>query len=104
MAGGEAAWADSSPVSDLVIRNGRVLDGEGSPWIAADVAIKDGRHARHGSAGAGMGRPVTSILSDLAASPVSNGGPIKQGCAEKRERETLLGSQPKTEIGDKVHE
>ena len=27
---------------DIVIRNGRVLDGMGNPWILADVAIKDG--------------------------------------------------------------
>ena len=32
-----------APAYDLVIRNGRVLDGMGNPWIAADVAIKDGR-------------------------------------------------------------
>lgn len=31
------------PVYDIVIRNGRVLDGAGNPWILADVAIKDGR-------------------------------------------------------------
>jgi N-acyl-D-amino-acid deacylase len=28
---------------DVVIRNGRVLDGAGNPWILADVAIKDGK-------------------------------------------------------------
>jgi N-acyl-D-aspartate/D-glutamate deacylase len=33
---------------DIVIRNGRVLDGRGNPWILADVAIKDGRFARIG--------------------------------------------------------
>ncbi|MBK9154315.1 MAG: amidohydrolase family protein [Chloracidobacterium sp.] len=33
---------------DIVIRNGRVLDGAGNPWILADVAIKDGRFARIG--------------------------------------------------------
>ena len=33
---------------DLVIRNGRVLDGAGNPWILADVAIKDGRFVRIG--------------------------------------------------------
>jgi N-acyl-D-amino-acid deacylase len=33
---------------DLVIRNGRVLDGAGNPWIRADVAIKDGRFAKVG--------------------------------------------------------
>ena len=31
-----------------MIRNGRVLDGAGNPWIAADVAIKDGRFAAIG--------------------------------------------------------
>ncbi|MCO6512009.1 MAG: D-aminoacylase [Aridibacter famidurans] len=34
---------------DVVIRNGRVLDGAGNPWILADVAIKDGRFARIGT-------------------------------------------------------
>ena len=33
---------------DLVIRNGRVLDGAGNPWILADVAIEDGRFAKIG--------------------------------------------------------
>jgi N-acyl-D-aspartate/D-glutamate deacylase len=33
---------------DLVIRNGRVLDGMGNPWILADVAIRDGRFAAIG--------------------------------------------------------
>ncbi|HEY4647490.1 MAG TPA: amidohydrolase family protein, partial [Gemmatimonadales bacterium] len=28
---------------DLVIRNGRVLDGAGNPWIRADVAVSGGR-------------------------------------------------------------
>ncbi len=33
---------------DIVIRNGRVLDGAGNPWILADVAIRDGRFAQVG--------------------------------------------------------
>ena len=33
---------------DVVIRNGRVMDGMGNPWILADVAIKDGRFVRVG--------------------------------------------------------
>src|SRR3954462_13193505 len=40
---------------DVVIRNGRVLDGAGNPWILADVAIKDGRFARIGKV-TGRGR------------------------------------------------
>jgi N-acyl-D-amino-acid deacylase len=30
-------------VYDLVIHHGRVIDGTGSPWYAADLAIRDGR-------------------------------------------------------------
>lgn len=44
----QAAGQDASAAYDLVIRNGRVLDGEGNPWIAADIAIKDGRFAKIG--------------------------------------------------------
>jgi len=33
---------------DLVVRNGHVIDGTGSPWYAADVAVKDGRIAAIG--------------------------------------------------------
>ena len=40
---------------DVVIRNGRVLDGAGNPWILADVAIKDGRFVRVGRV-AGRGK------------------------------------------------
>src|SRR5215210_8685575 len=38
----------SEPTYDIVIRNGRVLDGAGNPWIAADVAIANGRFVRIG--------------------------------------------------------
>jgi N-acyl-D-amino-acid deacylase len=37
-----------APEYDIVIRNGRVLDGAGNPWIRADVAIKDGRFVKLG--------------------------------------------------------
>jgi N-acyl-D-aspartate/D-glutamate deacylase len=40
---------------DIVIRNGRVLDGAGNPWIGADVAIQNGRFARIGHV-SGRGR------------------------------------------------
>ena len=33
---------------DVVIRNGRVLDGAGNPWIRADVAISDGKFVKIG--------------------------------------------------------
>jgi len=43
---------------DIVIRNGRVFDGAGSPWIRADVAVKDGRIALVGHV---TGRGVREI-------------------------------------------
>src|SRR6187397_1606969 len=43
-----AAAQTAEPVYDIVFRNGRVLDGAGNPWIAADVAITDGRFVRIG--------------------------------------------------------
>lgn len=42
------AGAQSEASYDVVIRNGRVLDGAGNPWILADVAIKEGRFVRVG--------------------------------------------------------
>ena len=42
------AAQSNGPDYDVVIRNGRVLDGAGNPWILADVAIKDGRFVRVG--------------------------------------------------------
>ena len=52
-AGQAARRPDVSPgvrtsTYDIVIRNGRVLDGMGNPWILADVGIRDGRFAKIG--------------------------------------------------------
>lgn len=45
---GSAQPAGGAPTYDIVIRNGRVLDGGGNPWVRADVAIKDGRFVKIG--------------------------------------------------------
>lgn len=37
-----------APLYDVVIRNGRVLDGAGNPWILADVAVRSGQIVRIG--------------------------------------------------------
>ena len=42
-----AAHAAPGPY-DVVIRNGRIIDGTGSPWYSADVAIRGGRIAAIG--------------------------------------------------------
>ena len=36
---GEQATSDTH---DLVLKNGRVLDGAGNPWFKADIGLKDG--------------------------------------------------------------
>ncbi len=77
------------PIYDLVIRNGRVLDGAGNPWIAADVAIKDGRFVRIGRVeGKGKreidatGRYVTPGFIDMQD---QSGGVLpKNGLAESK--------------------
>jgi len=40
--------APAEPLYDVVIRHGRILDGTGSPWIAADVGIAGGRFVKIG--------------------------------------------------------
>jgi dihydroorotase/N-acyl-D-amino-acid deacylase len=47
LASGPRLNAQGTPF-DLVIRNGRIIDGTGSPWYAADVGIRDGRIAAIG--------------------------------------------------------
>jgi len=42
------AQATEPALYDVVIRNGRVLDGAGNPWVLADVAVRAGRIVRIG--------------------------------------------------------
>jgi N-acyl-D-amino-acid deacylase len=44
-----AAQQPAAATYDIVVRNGRVLDGMGNPWIVADVAIAGGRFVRIGA-------------------------------------------------------
>lgn len=44
-----AAWAAAAADYDVLIRNARVLDGSGSPWYQADVAVRSGRIAAIGA-------------------------------------------------------
>lgn len=38
-----AAAASAQTTADVLIRNGRLLDGTGNSWVWADVAVKDGK-------------------------------------------------------------
>src|SRR5271168_2665115 len=35
--------AQKGPEFDLLIRNGKVVDGTGNPWYYADIAVRDGK-------------------------------------------------------------
>jgi N-acyl-D-amino-acid deacylase len=45
-------WPEAQPGAfDVLIRNGRVMDGSGNPWMRADVGIRDGTIATVGALG-----------------------------------------------------
>lgn len=48
-----AGTSAAEPDYDLLIRNGRVVDGTGNPWFHGDVAIRDGKIAAVGRSPAG---------------------------------------------------
>ena len=43
------AWPLLAQPFDVLIRNGRVIDGTGSPWYSADIGIRGGRIAAIGN-------------------------------------------------------
>jgi dihydroorotase/N-acyl-D-amino-acid deacylase len=43
------AQASSAPPYDLVITNGHIIDGTGSPWYSGDLGIRDGKVAAIGN-------------------------------------------------------
>jgi N-acyl-D-amino-acid deacylase len=47
-AAASAAAREASPAYDVIIEHGRVVDGTGAPWYAADVGIRAGRIAAIG--------------------------------------------------------
>ena len=44
-----AQTQSSRPAFDLVITNGRIMDGTGSPWYSGDIGIRDGKIAAIGN-------------------------------------------------------
>src|SRR5437016_219823 len=59
---------DAAPAAyDLIIRNGRVIDGTGRPVFNADIAIKDDRIARIGNLRGAQISIAGSILQSIGA-------------------------------------
>ena len=52
---------------DIVIRNGHVIDGTGSPWYAADVGIRNGRIAAIGRLANAPARQVIDARGQVVA-------------------------------------
>ncbi len=52
---------------DVVILNGRIVDGTGAPWYRGDLAIKDGRIAAIGRLRAGDGRRAIDAAGKVVA-------------------------------------
>lgn len=108
-----AQEAKTEPEYDIVIREGRVLDGAGNPCIFADVAIKDGRFVKIGKIeGKGRteidarGRYVSPGWIDM----MDQSGPVlpKNGLAENKLMEgvtTAIGGEGGTPVPpDKLRE
>jgi N-acyl-D-amino-acid deacylase len=59
--------AGTSPLFDIIIRNGHIIDGTGSPWYAADIAIQNGRIARIGALAGARSRRVIDAKGLIVA-------------------------------------
>ena len=56
-----------TPPFDIVVRNGRIVDGTGSPWYAADIGIRDGRIAAIGRLDGARAQRVVDARGDVVA-------------------------------------
>lgn len=60
-----ASWSQTT--YDLVIQNGRVVDGTGNPWYAADLGIREGRIAAIGRLDPGSAERVIDARGQVVA-------------------------------------
>jgi N-acyl-D-amino-acid deacylase len=57
----------TAPMYDLVITNGRVVDGTGNPWFRADIGIKEGRIVRVGHIDPTQAKQVLDARGQIVA-------------------------------------
>jgi len=93
-------------VYDVVIRNGRVLDGEGNPWILADVGIRDGKFVKIGKIAARGKREIDATGKYVSPGWIDmmdqSGGVLpRNGLAENKLQEgvtTAIGGEGGTPV------
>ena len=68
MVSGDRAQGQT-PTYDVLIRNGRIVDGTGAPWYAADLAVSGGRIAAIGR----LDRAAAAEVIDAAGHVVAPG-------------------------------
>jgi N-acyl-D-amino-acid deacylase len=64
---GPEAQRNEKPILDLRINGGRVMDGTGNPWFAADVGVRDGRIAAVGRLDDAPARRVIDAKGKIVA-------------------------------------
>ena len=69
LAGFALAEKAGPPQYDLIITNGRIIDGSGNPWFRADIGIKDGQVRRIGK----LDKANAARVIDAANNVVSPG-------------------------------
>ena len=62
------AQSSQSGAYDVVIKNGRIIDGSGNPWVSGDVAISGDRIAKVGKFDSSSAKRVIDV-HDLVISP-----------------------------------
>src|SRR3954465_5760191 len=64
-----AAFAQAPPQYDVLIRNGKLVDGSGNPWTSADIGINGDRIAFIGHAAAAITAKRTIDAKGLIVAP-----------------------------------
>src|SRR5579862_4784232 len=59
--------AQAPPIFDLVITNGHIIDGAGSPWYSGDIGIRDGKIAAIGNLSAAARRRTIDAAGKVVA-------------------------------------
>lgn len=91
LAGGAPSSTLAQSTYDVLIENGRVLDGSGSPWVRADVAVADGEIAAVGDlSGASAGTVIDATGHYVAPGFIDSHSHAGEGLVDS----TLSGARP----------